>query len=250
MQRLSPTAVRDLLLCGLTFSSGAVDVISFLALGKVFTAFMTGNVVFLGMRAAGANGPDVVSVAAALAVFGTGVFLATRIVGPSTGSPVWSGRVTAALAATAVAEAAFLVVWGAVDGLPGSGTATVLVALSALAMGLQSGAVLTLRVRGAYTTAATATLMFLSSDLASRSRSATERWRLAGVLVSLLAGAIAGGLLLVHARAYAPLLPLVTTSVVIAAAAIVVPPRKAHHGLEAARQQVSAEPGRTRRARA
>jgi len=40
--------VRDLLLNGLTFSSGAVDAISFLTLGKVFTAFMTGNIAFLG----------------------------------------------------------------------------------------------------------------------------------------------------------------------------------------------------------
>ena len=40
--------VRDLLLNGLTFSSGAVDAISFLTLGKGFTAFMTGNIAFLG----------------------------------------------------------------------------------------------------------------------------------------------------------------------------------------------------------
>jgi hypothetical protein len=32
--RLSPARIRDLLLVGLTFSSGAVDAISFLALGK------------------------------------------------------------------------------------------------------------------------------------------------------------------------------------------------------------------------
>jgi len=35
--------IRDLLLNALTVSSGAVDAISFLALGKVFTAFMTGG---------------------------------------------------------------------------------------------------------------------------------------------------------------------------------------------------------------
>ena len=49
--------VRDLLLNALTVSSGAVDAISFLALGKVFSAFMTGNIAFLGLRIAGAGEP-------------------------------------------------------------------------------------------------------------------------------------------------------------------------------------------------
>jgi len=47
--------VRDLLLMALTFSSGAIDAISYLVLGKVFTAFMTGNIVFLGLWTAGAG---------------------------------------------------------------------------------------------------------------------------------------------------------------------------------------------------
>src|SRR3954447_22009697 len=96
-RRLPAARIRDLLLVGLTFSSGAVDAISFLALGKVFTAFMTGNVVFLGLSVADAGGPDPVRVALALAVFGAGVFLATRIAGPTAGSRPWPGRVTAAL---------------------------------------------------------------------------------------------------------------------------------------------------------
>ena len=50
---ISYVAVRNNLLNALTISSGAVDAISFLALGKVFTAFMTGNVAFLGMGIAG-----------------------------------------------------------------------------------------------------------------------------------------------------------------------------------------------------
>src|ERR1700680_1102320 len=43
---------RDLLLNALTVSSGAVDAISFLALGRVFSAFMTGNIAFLGLPVA------------------------------------------------------------------------------------------------------------------------------------------------------------------------------------------------------
>src|SRR5580698_1037391 len=40
----------------LTFATGLVDATSVLGLGKVFTANMTGNVVFLGFAAAGAPG--------------------------------------------------------------------------------------------------------------------------------------------------------------------------------------------------
>ena len=49
-------AVRNGLLNALTISSGAVDAVSFLALGKVFTAFMTGNFAFLGMGIVGNAG--------------------------------------------------------------------------------------------------------------------------------------------------------------------------------------------------
>ena len=223
--RRSPSAVRDLLLVGLTFSSGAVDAISFLALGKVFTAFMTGNFVFLGFRVAGAGGPNASRVAAAIGAFALGVYLATRIVRPTKGSGIWPRRVSVALGLAVCALIAFAAVWVAVDGRPSVGGSALLVALFALAMGLQSGAIQSLEVRGVFTTAATATLIFLSSDMVHRSRSATERWRLAGVLIALLAGATAGGLLLVHARSYAPLLPLVTTVVVIAAATINLPAR-------------------------
>jgi uncharacterized membrane protein YoaK (UPF0700 family) len=40
-------AVRDWLLVALSFSSGIYEAIYFLSFGKVFTAFQTGNLVFL-----------------------------------------------------------------------------------------------------------------------------------------------------------------------------------------------------------
>jgi uncharacterized membrane protein YoaK (UPF0700 family) len=221
-RRLSPTAVRDLLLVGLTVSSGAIDAISFLALGKVFTAFMTGNLVFLGLGVAGAaGGPDILRVLIALAAFAAGVFGGTRIAEASKGSGVWPRRVSVALGVAVALQAVFLAVWVATSGRPGTGSGDVLTAVMALAMGLQSGAVMALAVKGVFTTAATATVMFLTRDVADRPGSAaTERTRLAGVLIALSAGAAAGGLLLVHARTYAPVLPLVATALVVAIASI------------------------------
>jgi uncharacterized membrane protein YoaK (UPF0700 family) len=210
------TSTRDLRLIGLTLSSGAIDAISFVALGKVFTAFMTGNFVFLGLGVAEAGGPDVLRVLMALAAFAAGVYAATRIVNGSRDSGTWSPGVTFALAGTVVLEAGFLALWMTVSGRPGTASAVVLIGLMALAMGLQSGAVASLAVKGVFTTAATATVIFVMRDLAAGDSTATERARLTGVLLALFAGAAAGGLLLVHARPYAPVLPLVVTALTIA----------------------------------
>src|SRR4051794_14778686 len=210
------TTVRDLRLMGLTLASGAIDAISFVALGKVFTAFMTGNLVFLGLGVGDAGGPDVVRVVIALIAFAAGVYGATKIVNGSSGLGTWSPGVAFALAGTVALQAGFLALWVTVSGRPGTESAEVLIGLMALAMGLQSGAVASLAVKGVFTTAATATLLFVMRDLADAGSTSRERARLTGVLLALVTGALAGGLLLVHARPYAPLLPLVVTGLVTA----------------------------------
>src|SRR6266700_241588 len=109
--QISDVTVRNRLLDALTVSSGAVDAVSFLALGKVFTAFVTGNVAFLGMAIASTTGsaiygvapPRVTWVLAALAGFAGGIYLATKIVRPSShegeqrNGVVWPQRTTFAL---------------------------------------------------------------------------------------------------------------------------------------------------------
>jgi hypothetical protein len=57
-------------------------------------------------------------------------------------------------------------------------------------------------------------------DLATWSQTRDERHRLAGVLVALVAGAVAGAVLVVNARAWAALLPLVVSASVVAVAAV------------------------------
>src|SRR5882724_4138447 len=167
--------VRDLLLNALTVSSGAVDAISFIALGKVFTAFMTGNIAFLGLRIAGAGGPGVVAIVVSMAAFAAGVYLSTRIVKASAGSGVWPQRVTVALGLSLIPHAAFLAIWFASNGQPSNDVAHVLLGAWALAMGMQSAAVRTLHVDGVFTTAATATIIFLAADLANWSANGAER---------------------------------------------------------------------------
>jgi uncharacterized membrane protein YoaK (UPF0700 family) len=224
----SDRALRDWLLFMLTVSSGAVDAISFLALGKVFTAFMTGNLAFLGMGIAGIPGaPSSVAVLVSMAGFAGGIYVATLIVTPKKTATdgdelapvVWSPRVTRALALSLLPHLGFVLLWIASGG-GHSGSATLgLLSIWALAMGMQSAAVRLLDVGGIFTTAATATFIFLFGSFAGRPLTGEERRRLMGVLASLIIGATNGGLMLIYASAYLPLFPFVITLVVVTIAA-------------------------------
>ena len=209
--------MRDVLLVALTAASGAVDAISYFGLGKIFSAFMTGNIVYLGFGIAEIEGPDVIPVICALSMFAAGSYLGLRVTMlRSKESGLWPPVMTVLLTLVAIAESAFLAVWLATTGHPPTAVCDVLIALLSLAMGIQTAAVRSLGVQGVFTTAGTFTLVALTGTFAG-SRSRAEIPRLAGVLVGLVAGAVGGGLLLLHARGYAPLLPPVITVLVIAA---------------------------------
>lgn len=56
---MSPALTRTLL--ALTFVTGIIDAVSFLALGQIFAAMQTGNVIFLGLGIADAGGAPVLA---------------------------------------------------------------------------------------------------------------------------------------------------------------------------------------------
>src|SRR3989441_10294697 len=90
----------------LTAATGLIDAVSYLALGHVFTANMTGNVVFLGFAAAGAAGLSVTRSGTAVAAFLLGAVIGGRMAARTGGDRRgWTG------AAFAV-EAAFVLVAG------------------------------------------------------------------------------------------------------------------------------------------
>jgi uncharacterized membrane protein YoaK (UPF0700 family) len=212
--------LRDRLLIALALSSGATDAICWLALGKVFTAFMTGNLVFLGLRITGSGGPAVHSSLTPICAFAVGVFCASLVVKPTRGTQPWPLRVTLALTVTALLQLCFVGLWVAVSAHPSVGAVDFLLGLSALAMGFQTAAVFSLGIQGVFTTAATATLTVLMGDAANWSTTRPDRRILAGLLIAIIVGTASGGLLIVHARDYAPLLPLLTTASVVVTAAI------------------------------
>ncbi len=182
------------MLLGLTVVTGVVDAVSILALGRVFVANMTGNVVFIGFAIAGAPG---FSLAASL--FGLGGFL----VGAGGG-----GRLVARLGqsrprvfAVAVTMELFLLVLATivVAAAPGSsaGGRDTAVALLAVAMGIQNAVARHLAVPDLTTTVLTMTLTGIASDLRHGGRGTALTRRLLAVS-SMFAGAVLGAVLVLH----------------------------------------------------
>jgi uncharacterized membrane protein YoaK (UPF0700 family) len=116
-------------LLALTAVTGLVDAASVLGLGRVFTANMTGNVVFLGFAAAGAPGLSLVRSGAAFLAFLVGAVIGGRI-----GRPIGTGSVNRPTVATMFAGAAvgaWLVARSVAHALAVAGVISALSAVSA-----------------------------------------------------------------------------------------------------------------------
>lgn len=119
--------VRDGLLITLTVASGAVDAISYFSLGQIFSAFMTGNIVFLGFGIANIKGPWL-PIVLALSTFAVGSYVGFRIANRRTQeSGLWPPRMSLLLALVAMAEAGFLAVSSATAGHPPTEISCVLI---------------------------------------------------------------------------------------------------------------------------
>lgn len=205
--------MRDPLLLALTAAAGWTDALSYAALGHVFTANMTGNLVLLGLAVTRVEVSAVERSAIALGGFAVGALVASVLTRGVT-SGHWPARVTAALATEAALLLVLAALWaaGAREG--------VLIALAALAMGAQSAAVRRLAVPGVTTTFVTGTLTALVASLAAL-QAASQWWRHAAVVVALVAGAVAGAAVWArwpHAAGAGPAALVVAVAVVAAVA--------------------------------
>nr|WP_259465042.1 YoaK family protein [Streptomyces sp. TLI_171] len=176
-------------LFGLTVVSGIVDAVSYLGLGHVFAANMTGNVVVVGFALAGAPGFSVPGSVTALGAFLLGAVLAGRFA---------AGRLRAALVAETVLHLATAGVLFAVEADGAVQYATI--GLLALAMGIRNATVRSLGVPDLTTTVLTMTLTGLAADSGAGSRSARQRRRLLSAL-TMLAGVVPGAVLVLHGQA-------------------------------------------------
>src|SRR3954453_21108386 len=135
-------SIRDPLARGLlvlTFSTGLVDAVCYLGLGRVFAANMTGNIVLLGFGIAGSGGLPIVAPLVSLGSFLVGAagggILAKRI---GNRHPEHVGRALG-LEVTLIGTAA--IVAAIIDVRPNSFSGDSLIAMLALAMGVRNATV-------------------------------------------------------------------------------------------------------------
>ncbi len=185
-------------LAALTVVSGFLDAVSYLGLGHVFTANMTGNVVLIGFAAAGAPG---FSVAASLCALGC--FLGGAVLGGRIAKRVRPHRtlMLGVMAIEAVCTAVAAVIAGTVPAIGAGWPRFTVIALLAAAMGVRNSAVRCLGVPDMTTTVLTTTLTGLAADstLAGGTNPNADH-RLTSVL-SMFGGALVGAVLLLHAGA-------------------------------------------------
>ena len=184
-------------LLGLTAVTGLVDAVSYLGLGHVFTANMTGNVVFLGFAASGTPGVSGARSAAALAAFLLGAAGGGRMARRMSEGPQhrWAG--TAFGVEAGLFMAATLAAFGQgrdLSAVP-SRLFTVIV-LTGLAMGLRSATVRKLAVPDLTTTVLTLTLAGLAADSALAGGKSAGWARRIGSVAAMLGGAALGAWLL------------------------------------------------------
>jgi uncharacterized membrane protein YoaK (UPF0700 family) len=201
----------------LTFVTGVVDATSYLRLGHVFVANMTGNVVFLGFGLAGAGGISVWASLTALAAFLIGGVAGGRVASAIAGKPRRHVRTAVGIQATFVGAA--LVVAAADGDSPGRSVRYLLIALLAVAMGIQNAAARKLAVADLTTTVLTLTLTGIASDSRLAGGDGARIGRRGLAVISMLVGALAGGLLVLHVNDAAPLGLATALLVVVALAA-------------------------------
>jgi len=200
----------------LTVTTGLIDAVSYLALGHVFTANMTGNVVFLAFAVAGAPGLSIPRSAVSLGAFLAGAVAGGRLAARRGTGPQrrWVATafaveavllLAAALAAAAGARPAQFAVYG-------------VIVLTALAMGVRNATVRTMALPDLTTTVLTLTLTGLAADstlAGGVSPRAARRW---ASLLSMFLGAAVGALLVRQSL----VLPLVVSGVLSSSCAVAV----------------------------
>jgi uncharacterized membrane protein YoaK (UPF0700 family) len=186
------------LLIGLTVVTGLVDAFSYLTLGHVFVANMTGNVVFFGFAIAGVGEVSAVASLVAIVAFTAGAALGGRLAREPRPHRGFLLATACFVQATAVLASAIVV---AVAGTGLRVTRLVLVALLAAAMGGQNAVVRRIGVPDLTTTVLTLTVTGLVADASP----APVRVRRVLAVLSMLLGALIGGLLLRWVATSAPL---------------------------------------------
>jgi uncharacterized membrane protein YoaK (UPF0700 family) len=192
LHRAEEDRVTSQCLVGLTVVTGIIDAVSFLGLGHIFTANMTGNVVFLGFALGGGTGVSPLRSITALSAFACGGVLGGRIntrelaAGPSLLAAMCLESLLVGLAAASTM----------VPGLGASSSAYAVIVLTAVAMGLRNAVVRKLAVPDLTTTVLTMTVTGLAADSRLARGHGVRRWTRVLSIIAMGIGAASGAVLL------------------------------------------------------
>jgi uncharacterized membrane protein YoaK (UPF0700 family) len=194
----------------LTAVTGLIDAVSYLRMGHVFVANMTGNVVFLGFSLQPGSGLSLPASAVAIGGFLAGALGGGRLaVHLSDRLPAWL-RTAFTIQAAVLAVVALL---GGLGVLTYTGHRALLTtAVLAACFGLQNATVRRIAAPDLTTTVLTLTLVGLAADSHLAGGSGARPHRRLGSVLAMLAGAATGALLL----------QITSPTVVIALAAVLV----------------------------
>jgi uncharacterized membrane protein YoaK (UPF0700 family) len=163
------TTTRDVILTLLAAAAGGLDAVSFLGLGQVLVAAMTGNTVLLGIALGHADLHAALRSAVSLASFVGGAMVGAAIVDRDRRDNIWSPAVTWSLALELAIIVALALAWHLLEGRAG---VTVdyrypLIVAAGIAMGVQSAAAHRIGVPGVATTYVSGTLTSLAARLSA-----------------------------------------------------------------------------------
>jgi uncharacterized membrane protein YoaK (UPF0700 family) len=203
------------LLVALTAVTGLVDAFSYLVLGHVFVANMTGNVVFLAFALAGIGGFSVLASLLAIGCFALGALVTGRLGRSLAGRRELLLGVTAAIQAVIVAEAVTMTALAASP--VQTGLRYALIAVLAAALGAQNATARKLAVPDLTTTVLTMTITGFAADSRLAGATGAHAARRLISIAAMLAGALVGAVLVLHAHI---VYPLAIALVILAAVAV------------------------------
>ncbi len=212
----------------LTFVTGIVDAVGYLALDRVFTGNMTGNIVILGMGVAGADNLPILGPAVALGAFTAAAWAAgLALRGPrAAGPPGWHHRVTTLLVLGFLVLSALTVVAICTGGQPSEPLAIVMAAGTAAVMGSQALTARAVAVADMTTVVVTSTLAALAGETWTRGGKGVLFNRRLGAIVVIFAGALVGALLLrIHIAVPFGLAAALTAAVAVTGHCVLAPIR-------------------------
>jgi uncharacterized membrane protein YoaK (UPF0700 family) len=176
----------------LTLTTGVIDAACYLGLGRVFAANMTGNIVLLGFGIAGSGGLPVIAPLVSLAAFLAGATLGGRMGAMLPPKEAHLSRaMTIEIGLTSLATLIAIVFNITPDHFSGD----LIIGMLAFAMGVRNATVRRLKIADLSTTVLTMTLTGLAADSTLAGGDGKGTWRRGAAVVSMLAGACGGALL-------------------------------------------------------